>query len=92
MTIANVTQGLSQWGGDHVVFSLFLWRCIPQGSIWVLPCSRVGHMFRDVQPYPVSVDQVVENYHRVAKAWLGVGFFIPTMDECSAARVQLWYS
>ena len=74
VTLSNLTQKLQGWGGDNVVFSLFMWRCVDGGSIWVLPCSRVGHMFRDEErrPYSVSVDQVVENYHRIAQTWLEV--------------------
>merc|ERR1712194_387469 len=46
------------------------WRC--GGSIIVVPCSRIGHLFRDPEyrPYDVDIPQVVENYAKVARVWL----------------------
>merc|ERR1712014_433441 len=45
------------------------WRC--GGRIEIVPCSRIGHLFREpsFRPYPVSVDQVVKNYDRLARLW-----------------------
>eukprot|EP00928_Gymnodinium_smaydae_P089952 TRINITY_DN73821_c0_g1_i1.p1 TRINITY_DN73821_c0_g1~~TRINITY_DN73821_c0_g1_i1.p1 ORF type:complete len:460 (+),score=55.53 TRINITY_DN73821_c0_g1_i1:47-1426(+) len=61
--------GMLEWGGDHVELSFKTWRC--GGSIEIVPCSRIGHLFRDPQhrPYPVDVDQVVKNYDRLARIW-----------------------
>lgn len=62
--------GMKQWGGDQIELSFKAWRC--GGTILVMPCSRVGHLFRDVahRPYPVDVPQVVENYAKLARVWL----------------------
>merc|ERR1712176_89758 len=62
--------GMKQWGGDQIELSFKAWRC--GGSIIVVPCSRVGHLFRDPdhRPYPVDVPQVVENYAKLARVWL----------------------
>jgi len=48
-----------------------VWRC--GGHIEIVPCSRIGHLFREPEdrPYEVPVNRVVRNYHRVAKVWLG---------------------
>lgn len=61
--------GMLEWGGDHAELSFKTWRC--GGRIEVIPCSRIGHLFRDPEhrPYPVSVAQVVKNYDRLAKIW-----------------------
>mmetsp|Transcript_111903 Transcript_111903/g.311479 ORF Transcript_111903/g.311479 Transcript_111903/m.311479 type:complete len:438 (+) Transcript_111903:38-1351(+) len=61
--------GMRQWGGDHVELTMKAWRC--GGRIEIIPCSRVGHMFRDAkhQPYPVKIEQIVKNYARLAYIW-----------------------
>merc|ERR1711871_583108 len=60
---------MHQWGGDHVEATMKVWRC--GGRIEVVPCSRVGHLFRDPEqrPYNVNVDAVVRNYKRLASVW-----------------------
>lgn len=62
-------EGMLEWGGDHVELSFKTWRC--GGRIEIVPCSRIGHLFREpsFRPYPVSVDQVVKNYDRLARLW-----------------------
>eukprot|EP00931_Biecheleriopsis_adriatica_P107930 TRINITY_DN82273_c0_g1_i1.p1 TRINITY_DN82273_c0_g1~~TRINITY_DN82273_c0_g1_i1.p1 ORF type:complete len:463 (+),score=80.20 TRINITY_DN82273_c0_g1_i1:153-1391(+) len=62
-------EGMLEWGGDHVELSFKTWRC--GGRIEMVPCSRIGHLFRDPEhrPYPVNVDQVVLNYDRLARLW-----------------------
>ncbi|CAE8743693.1 unnamed protein product [Polarella glacialis] len=61
--------GMKGWGGDHVEATMKVWRC--GGRIEVLPCSRIGHMFRDPvdRPYNVNVKQVIRNYARMAGTW-----------------------
>jgi len=63
-------HGMIGWGGDHVEATFKVWRC--GGHIEVVPCSRVGHLFRDasVRPYEVQVEQVVKNYGRIAAVWM----------------------
>lgn len=62
-------EGMLQWGGDHMELTMKVWRC--GGRIEIVPCSRVGHLFRDVEhrPYNVEVDQVIRNYARLAQVW-----------------------
>eukprot|EP00746_Dinoflagellata_sp_MGD_P011794 gnl/MRDRNA2_/MRDRNA2_124880_c0_seq1.p1 gnl/MRDRNA2_/MRDRNA2_124880_c0~~gnl/MRDRNA2_/MRDRNA2_124880_c0_seq1.p1 ORF type:complete len:425 (-),score=62.50 gnl/MRDRNA2_/MRDRNA2_124880_c0_seq1:341-1615(-) len=62
-------EGMHQWGGDHVEATMKVWRC--GGRIEIVPCSRVGHLFRDPaqRPYNVDVDAVVRNYKRLAQVW-----------------------
>eukprot|EP00927_Polykrikos_kofoidii_P037133 TRINITY_DN31305_c0_g1_i1.p1 TRINITY_DN31305_c0_g1~~TRINITY_DN31305_c0_g1_i1.p1 ORF type:complete len:436 (+),score=46.18 TRINITY_DN31305_c0_g1_i1:197-1309(+) len=63
-------EGMAQWGGDHVEATMKVWRC--GGRIEVVPCSRVGHLFRspEQRPYNVDVTHVVRNYARLANVWL----------------------
>eukprot|EP00929_Paragymnodinium_shiwhaense_P025480 TRINITY_DN15401_c0_g1_i1.p1 TRINITY_DN15401_c0_g1~~TRINITY_DN15401_c0_g1_i1.p1 ORF type:complete len:432 (+),score=72.43 TRINITY_DN15401_c0_g1_i1:54-1349(+) len=62
--------GMVGWGGDHIEASFKVWRC--GGRIEMVPCSRIGHLFRDPahRPYAVPIDQVVKNYGRIAQVWL----------------------
>jgi len=62
--------GMVGWGGDHLEATMKVWRC--GGRIEILPCSRVGHRFRDPahRPYEVDVMQVIHNYARLAEVWL----------------------
>jgi len=61
--------GMYEWGGDHVELTMKVWRC--GGRIEIVPCARVGHLFRtpDQRPYDVNVMQVVKNYVRLARVW-----------------------
>lgn len=58
-----------EWGGDHFELTMKVWRC--GGRIEIIPCSRIGHLFREVatRPYSVSEWQVVHNYARLAQVW-----------------------
>ena len=42
------------------------------GSVEIVPCSRVGHIFRSFSPYKWRTDlQIPEyNYKRVASVWM----------------------
>jgi len=62
-------EGMREWGGDHMELTMKVWRC--GGRIEIVPCSRVGHLFRDPshRPYDVDVNTVVHNYKRLAELW-----------------------
>ncbi|CAE7460513.1 Pgant2 [Symbiodinium natans] len=48
--------------------SLRAWRC--GGRIEIVPCSRMGHVFRAKNPYIVHVPEVMKNTKRAALVWL----------------------
>merc|ERR1719291_685990 len=61
------------------------------GRIEVVPCSRIGHLFRTPakRPYEVEVQQVVKNYARLARVWAGtyLDTFYKMKPEARAFKV-----
>ncbi|XP_034042155.1 polypeptide N-acetylgalactosaminyltransferase 5 isoform X2 [Thalassophryne amazonica] len=63
--------GLDVWGGENMEISFKIWMC--GGEIEILPCSRVGHIYRGQNPYNFPKDKyktVARNLARVAEVWL----------------------
>ncbi|XP_068559778.1 polypeptide N-acetylgalactosaminyltransferase 5 [Cebidichthys violaceus] len=63
--------GLDVWGGENMEISFKIWMC--GGEIEIIPCSRVGHIFRGENPYKFPKDRqktVERNLARVAEVWL----------------------
>lgn len=63
--------GMRVWGGENIEMSLRIWRC--GGRIEVLPCSRVGHVFRASHPYKIR-SEPRDNARRVYAIWTDRGF------------------
>mmetsp|Transcript_88641 Transcript_88641/g.271370 ORF Transcript_88641/g.271370 Transcript_88641/m.271370 type:complete len:430 (-) Transcript_88641:53-1342(-) len=75
---------MTEWGGEHIEMSLRIWRC--GGSIEVVPCSRMGHVFRKRNPYVVHQQQVIKNLKRAALVWLEEEYLAKFFEQVPAAR------
>jgi len=68
--LGEYDKGMDIWGGENVELSFRTWMC--GGSINIVPCSRVGHVFRRRRPYGATngVDTALVNSARVAEVWM----------------------
>ncbi|ESO06887.1 hypothetical protein HELRODRAFT_191226 [Helobdella robusta] len=69
--------GLQIWGGENFELSFKIWQC--GGSIVWVPCSRVGHVYRNHMPYGFGkinpkIPVILINYMRVVEVWLDPEF------------------
>ncbi|XP_048758262.1 polypeptide N-acetylgalactosaminyltransferase 5-like isoform X2 [Ostrea edulis] len=59
------------WGGENIELSFKTWMC--GGTMEIVPCSQLGHLFRKTMPYSMGKDgffTLIRNSLRVAEVWM----------------------
>ncbi|CAB0036449.1 unnamed protein product [Trichogramma brassicae] len=70
--VGSYDEGMEIWGGENLEMSFRIWMC--HGSLVIVPCSRVGHVYRDNTPYSFPANDAAttidRNHARTAEVWM----------------------
>jgi len=90
--LGEYDPGMNIWGGENLELSFKVWMC--GGTLEIIPCSRVGHVFRKRRPYGNGSgrgeeDTMIRNSLRVAKVWMDE--FIENYYEVNSHAKDVFY-
>ncbi|WKY00836.1 hypothetical protein Q1695_015116 [Nippostrongylus brasiliensis] len=71
--VGGYDEEMDIWGGENLEISFRVWMC--GGSIELIPCSHVGHIFRAGHPYDMTGRNNNKDVHgtnskRLAEVWM----------------------
>jgi len=68
--LGTYDSGFDIWGGENLELSFKTWMC--GGTLEIVPCSHVGHIFRKRSPYKwrSGVNVLRRNSIRLAEVWM----------------------
>ncbi|WKY03037.1 hypothetical protein Q1695_016378 [Nippostrongylus brasiliensis] len=66
--IGEYDPGFEIWGRENLELSFKVWMC--GGTLEIVPCSHVGHIFRDHSPYKWRTGVLKRNSVRLAEVWM----------------------
>ncbi|XP_039484714.1 putative polypeptide N-acetylgalactosaminyltransferase 9 isoform X2 [Drosophila santomea] len=68
--LGTYDSGFDIWGGENLELSFKTWMC--GGTLEIVPCSHVGHIFRKRSPYKwrSGVNVLKKNSVRLAEVWM----------------------
>ncbi|XP_063974425.1 putative polypeptide N-acetylgalactosaminyltransferase 9 isoform X1 [Diachasmimorpha longicaudata] len=68
--LGTYDSGFDIWGGENLELSFKTWMC--GGTLEIVPCSHVGHIFRKRSPYKwrTGVNVLKRNSIRLSEVWL----------------------
>jgi len=68
--LGQYDDGFDIWGGENLELSFKTWMC--GGTLEIIPCSHVGHIFRKRSPYKwrSGVNVLRRNSVRLAEVWM----------------------
>lgn len=68
--LGTYDSGFDIWGGENLELSFKTWMC--GGTLEIIPCSHVGHIFRSRSPYKwrQGVNVLKRNSIRLAEVWM----------------------
>ncbi|XP_046331720.2 polypeptide N-acetylgalactosaminyltransferase 4-like [Haliotis rufescens] len=83
--LGRFDSGLAIWGGEHFEMSFNVW--MTGGRVELIPCSKVGHIFKDTKINFGSAERnyvVAKNNLRVAEVWMD------DYKELTRAAIRAW--
>lgn len=68
--LGTYDSGFDIWGGENLELSFKTWMC--GGTLEIIPCSHVGHVFRSRSPYKwrTGINVLKRNSVRLAEVWM----------------------